>query len=278
MKVLFINNFRGIDYQNDSVYYGLIENGFDVFESNHPNYLMKGFTGWPWLYGKGFSYANKMTHTPKVESSEQIMDKISSKFYDIIVYGSIWRDDSFISHVTDIYDKFRIHFVDGEDELKMRDDLFSKGVYWKRELRDNIANPIHFGIPECQLITHNPIKEKLFAHIIPGDKSTYIFNDEESYYKDYEISYYGKTWKKAGWDCLRHYEILTNKCIPYFPDLESCPEMTMTTFPKKLVLQTNLYAEKNQIHPNYDEINQELFDYTKVNLTSKRLVQKMFLD
>lgn len=277
MKILFVSQFNGLDYQNDTIYYGLINNSLDVFESSYPRPLIIGNVDPSTLYGKGFTTANKMTHTPKVESNEEIMDKISSNFYDMVIYGSIWRDNSFIEHVTTKYDKKRIHFIDGEDHTNIKEDYVSKGVYWKRELTDSEVNPINFSIPMSQLIKDTPPKQKIMAHIIPGDLSTYIYNDENSYYQDYAISYYGRTWKKGGWDCMRHYEILANKCIPYFPDLHNCPEKTMTYFPKKIILQTNLYAEKNEIHPNYGEISEELFEYTKNNLTSEKLVEKLFL-
>jgi len=80
---------------------------------------------------------------------------------------------------------------------------------------------------------------------------------------------------KAGWDCMRHYEILANKCIPYFVNLENCPTLTMVDFPKKIILETNKYAEKNKVHPDYNSINDELFEYTKNNLTTKSLVKKI---
>jgi hypothetical protein len=30
--------------------------------------------------------------------------------------------------------------------------------------------------------------------------------------------------KKGGWDCLRHYEIIGNGCMPYFENIEKCPK------------------------------------------------------
>jgi hypothetical protein len=42
--------------------------------------------------------------------------------------------------------------------------------------------------------------------------------------------------KKSGWDCLRHYEIMMNHCIPLFRDLPECPSLTMTHFPRFEVL------------------------------------------
>ncbi len=61
-----------------------------------------------------------------------------------------------------------------------------------------------------------PEKDQDFASLIPGVLSTYIYDTEEEYFKGYQRAFYAVTCKKAGWDCLRHYEILANGCIPYF--------------------------------------------------------------
>ena len=139
-----------------------------------------------------------------------------------------------------------------------------------------MGNPISFGIPESQLIKEPPNKQKIFADIIPGRTETYMYDNEKDYYNDYAISYYGMTWKKAQWNCMRHYEILANKCIPYFPDINDCPPLTMVNFPKEVIKETNKYARRHEIHPFYNEINEYLFDYTKNNLTTKMIVKKMF--
>ena len=38
---------------------------------------------------------------------------------------------------------------------------------------------------------------------------------------------------------MRHYEILGNYCLPYFPDLKNCPLDTLFNFPKELILESN---------------------------------------
>jgi hypothetical protein len=43
---------------------------------------------------------------------------------------------------------------------------------------------------------------------------------------------------------MRHYEILGNGALPYFPDIEGCPERTMVNFPKALC-QSVLTAERS---------------------------------
>lgn len=82
--------------------------------------------------------------------------------------------------------------------------------------------PITFSIPESKIINkENCLKKTRFiAPLIPGDNTTYIYNTEKDYYESYQSSYYAITTKKGGWDCLRHYEILANNCIPYFVDIE----------------------------------------------------------
>ena len=47
--------------------------------------------------------------------------------------------------------------------------------------------PIGFSIPKCLIVEQIPEKEKFLATIIPGDTSTYIFNEQKEYYNDYKI-------------------------------------------------------------------------------------------
>ena len=275
MKVLFINHFYFPDYQNDMVYHGLIESGYDVYETSYPQYMLSSHPNPTSLYGKGFSIFAKLNHTPNVESSEIILEKITSKFYDLIIYGSVHRDLSHLEIIKNHYSKDQIYFIDGEDGEGCLENLFEFGTYCKRECLNSKAKPITFTIPESQLIKTNPEKTKLFGTIIPGDLSTYIFDNEKEYYQDYASSYYGITRKKAGWDCMRHYEILANKCIPFFTDLEQCPPNILSTFPKDIILETNQYARDNKIHPEYDKLNDELFNYTCNNLTTKHLIKQI---
>ena len=45
---------------------------------------------------------------------------------------------------------------------------------------------------------------------------------------------FGVTRKKAGWDCMRHIEIMASGCVPYFVDLEKLPKATLQFYPKDL--------------------------------------------
>jgi hypothetical protein len=49
----------------------------------------------------------------------------------------------------------------------------------------------------------------------------YAFSSEEDYYTDLKKSRFGITTKRAGWDCLRHYELAANGCVLCFKDLNT---------------------------------------------------------
>lgn len=95
------------------------------------------------------------------------------------------------------------------------------------------------------------------------------------------------TYKKSGWDCFRHYEILANGCIPYFINLEGIPKNIMTHFPKEIIQETNkLYVkmrdEKDLESEDYkkciqkcNEYIEKLLDYTRKHLTTRAMATYM---
>lgn len=145
-----------------------------------------------------------------------------------------------------------------------------------------LKHPILFSIPSNKIVIEVPIKKKFLSNLIPGDGSTYIYTLEESYYNEYKQSLFATTFKKAGWDCMRHYEILANGCIPYFPNIELCPEYTLYLFPKDLIIKgNNLYnkisnniLEKRNINKtNITDINKGIINHinTKYNISNEIL-------
>lgn len=148
---------------------------------------------------------------------------------------------------------------------------------------NTLLHPITFSIPEEKIINYIPKKTKILSNLIPGDLTTYIYNNELDYYNEYKESMFAITKKKAGWDCMRHYEIIANGCIPYFIDIEQCPENTMALLPKDLLLEgNNLYnnfKHKNIHQINLDELNiyeslvKKFIDYTKKHLTTKSIAE-----
>lgn len=146
---------------------------------------------------------------------------------------------------------------------------------------NKLLYPITFSIPECKIVSEIPNKTKLLSSLVPGDLKTYIYNNEMDYYNEYKESFFATTTKKAGWDCLRHYEIIANGCIPYFPNIENCPSNTMSLLPKDLILNGNLLYETNK-NKNINDISVEtknkfnklieiMLKYLKNNLTTCKI-------
>jgi hypothetical protein len=219
-----------------------------------------------------------------------------------------------------INSKSKIIFVDGSDSPFINELIKGKGVYFKRELiSDNIKDvyPINFAIPKEKIVhTINPKPLNILATLIPGKYSTYIYENEQDYYQSYQNSVFALTYKKMGWDSLRHYEILMNGCIPLFLNIDKCPEKILTNLPKKLLSEifiqyswilnqffpTNIYKMKfltiekfflyffNLLKKKYDstalinsypelfDIKKKMIDYTKKNLTTEKIASNIISD
>jgi hypothetical protein len=129
------------------------------------------------------------------------------------------------------------------------------------------------------MVTIMPDKTKLLSSLIPGDLSTYIYNTEEDFYNEYKTSMFAMTMKKAGWDCMRHYEILACGTVPYFVDIEACPQNTMALLPKQLFIDAKALYERLEHIPEfsetdtaeYFELRNRLYVHTKNHLTTKAM-------
>jgi hypothetical protein len=90
---------------------------------------------------------------------------------------------------------------------------------------------IAFSFPEEKIVAEPPLKDRLIAsHVVDpevaerlGAPTSYAFADERDYYADLRRSRFGITTKRAGWDCLRHYEQAANGCVPCFRALDQKP-------------------------------------------------------
>jgi hypothetical protein len=283
MKILYVTNYLDIakasggfinDYQNDLLFYGLRELfGDDVVDSTQiptlykenegkipQQHLWGGMTSF-WLIGE-----NNIDRT-------DIEQKIKDRYYDYIIYGAIKRCKDYWFLVSNYYPSNRIILIDGNDESEL-DSSYTKHLYFKRELADTHSNllPITFAFPTDKLAQPNKNKTQDYGTVIPGQLETYIFKTEQSYYEDYQKSYYGVTMKKAGWDCMRHYEILGNYCMPYFMGLEDCPKDTLANFPKELLMEARNLAE-NFDESNFFSILDQVYEHTKQYLTTKALAE-----
>ena len=283
MKILYVTDHRQIaiasggfisDYLNDLTFFGLKELfGDDVIDSTpiislykeykdqiHPMYLWGGMTSF-WLLDKNTA------------DRSNIKEKIQDKYYDLIIYGAIKRCRDYYDLVSKVYPDNKVILLDGNDDSEV-DQLYQKHLYFKRELRQDHKNllPITFSYPTHYLAKPNKNKTQQYGTVIPGRKETYVFDNEKDYFEDYQKSYYGVTSKKAGWDCMRHYEIMGNYCLPYFPDMKDCPKNTLFNFPKELIIEGTELASNFDIDEYY-RILDSIYDYTKNNLTTKAIAQ-----
>ena len=143
-----------------------------------------------------------------------------------------------------------------------------------------MLHPITFSIPREKIVDEVPKKTKFLSDLIPGNISTYVYANEHDYYKEYQQSLFATTTKKGGWDCMRHYEIIANGAIPYFPGIEQCPEKTMALFPKQTVIKGNaLFAKLNkkildeEDMREYTTVSRELLSYLRENLTTRKMAE-----
>ena len=279
MKILYITNYLDIakisggfinDYLNDLVFYGLTElDNIEVIDSTPIIHLYKenqNKINPQHLWGRGFT-STFLIDKDTIDRTD-IEEKIKDKYFDLIIYGAVKRCLDYYNLISSIYPSNKIILIDGDDSVGVS-SLATKHPYFKRELLNNKFIPIHFAIPENKITQIKLDKTQEYGSIIPG-QGGYVFDTEQEYYNDYNKSYFGVTMKKAGWDCMRHYEILANNCLPYFIDLDDCPKNTLTNLPKELLLEAKSLAN-NFDEQKYFLILNEIFEYTKLNLTTKTL-------
>ena len=243
MRVLFISGANGADYQCDMLFHGLRQiEDVEVIDFNRLWYMyehefLSEANQKQDIYGKGFSLYGLLGRDDWVDR-EDIALKIKLLHFDFIIYGNVCRCKMMIDLVLFYYPPWRIIFIDGEDHQRIIYILLGRGLYFKRELtiwRKNVQ-PIHFAFPAGN-IARRIDKTKIMAFSDPRDRNTYIYDTQEDYYRDYGKSLFAVTIKKAGWDCLRHYEIIANYCVPLFLDIEHCPMATLAWLPKFQIYQ-----------------------------------------
>ena len=269
MKILFVsgtsnNNLN--DYMQDLTLHGLRE----LYGNNVVDYpgcwylysdeVKKRNFDTNKLWGKGFNLKDSFQDYNLIDR-EDIKTKIKSKYFDLIIFGSIRRSSYFFDEVLNSNNKYI--FIDGEDDRFVDENYSKKSLYFKRELLEETQNikPINFSIPKKKIVEKINIKPlNLLSPLIPGKAQTYIYKDEKSYNQMYQNSVFALTYRKGGWDCFRHYEILMNGCIPLFLELDKCPNETLTKFPKKIL--------KN-VFNKYEKI---LFEYNPFVIYKKKFL------
>lgn len=297
MKILYITNCNHIrkiggfynDYLNDLLFHGLyelqqegvIKELVDCVKISHLYKDNEATFDKRTLWGKGFSQSFLIHGNGDDVDRSDILNKIRTKYYDLVIYGAINRIKDYWGEVNKYYPPSKIVLIDGADEPDIIPGLHQY-PYFKRELQLSALppnlHPISFAIPECKILPINYKKEGDFATVIPGELDTYIFEDEQSYYDNYNKSFYGMTCKKAGWDCMRHYEILAAGCIPWFSHIQYMPMYTMFNFPTDIVLEGMNEVYGNEFSETFNEekyfsVLEKLHTFTKQHLTTKALAR-----
>jgi hypothetical protein len=247
MNILFLSPVTRMDYQCDAAFIGLRQlYGPTVIDYPRIPHLYQDYGDVSQLYGRGFTLTKIL---PEIAiDRNHVRERIFSREFDLVVYGSVQRDQSFFDLVVSKYPRERVLLIDGEDQSHLLYNLSRHGLYFKRELPSAMPGvyPIHFAIPKEKISTlrHLP-KIRVRAHSDPRDRSTYTFQTEQDYYADYAQSLFAFTMRKGGWDAMRHYEIMANGCIPLFLDLSECPHTTLMQLPKPELLEALTYIDRD---------------------------------
>lgn len=293
MKILFVGWNGGIDYQSDTLLVGLVRAGHDVTDVPYHWWLSEPTApGDRRLYGLGFSFAGTLPDRSGIDRA-RIAERIGEHEFDLVVYGTATRALDYLDEVKAVYRRCEVSLVDGSDanpSLPNPADRFDihehvrDGVLFRRELgeRDYGVHPIHFGIPSGKGAADLPTKTRDIAEPVPSNDPTerrdYRFSDERSYYQSYQDAWFAHTRRRAGWDCLRHYEILANRCLPVF-DMDGLPATTMVDWPRNLQRRVNeLFVRWTNGHRDVDEwrrLEAEFHDVFVVSMTAERVAEGM---
>jgi len=264
MKILYIGTTDAPDFMSDTIFHGFRKLlGSDVIDGVKIPQLYTDYSrDLNSIHGRGFTIAK--TLTDENIDRDNIEDKIRLKYFDFVIYGASHRTDGlhYLSLVTEHYPPQKVVYINGADSWRgtVQPDLINlQGIHFLRErLVDDDTYPLSFSIPKDIIVEEIPVKEYYLMPLVPGVASTYIYNDQSQYFEMYQKSLFGLTWKKAGWDCLRHYEILSQGCLPLFLDIHHLPTTLMTTYPRSQVKQlldiaVNIEGYKKDMKFTYDD-------------------------
>ena len=265
MKILFVNSSAGEDYLCDLLLSAFVchsRTEHDLYFNYFPDYLFDDFPDPHSLYGLGYtafcsvpSFLRPFVYSKTITETDILDISASTSPFDLVIYTSIWRTDSFLSHFLSSLPSLKLFVVDGEDHDRIHLIASMPGIYYfKRELKPEFSAPniypIDFKFPEYHLpfildsstdssTFFVPKKTTILAPCDPRYRASYLFRDQTLYYSQYASAMFGVTTCKGGWDCMRHYEILANHCLPFFPDISQKPSLTMDNYPVNLQLEIN---------------------------------------
>ena len=207
--------------------------------------------------GGGFSLYGLLKEPEGGIDRSFIWQRLASGWFDAVLVSNVWRQWGFLLQWRELLAAQPLLLLDGDDDQRLyprsgtrfRQFGFGTGLsnllqlpsthIYKRELTNRSrkwglrlnVHPLAFSIPESQISAQFPNKSQLFSsHIVDKDlanklgaSANYIFADEQSYRSDLASSRFAITTRRAGWDCLRHYEIAAGGAVICFRDLDQKP-------------------------------------------------------
>lgn len=317
---IYNNTEHVSDYQLDMVYHGLAQlPDVNVQFLPEPYWMRKSFKDRNpeqirRIWGKGYTVYGLMDDPAPgwdIDDSDLvIVGKHHTLHLDRLGLHNAVQD------LVNKIGKEKVCVVDGHDGPEFLNETADLCNYFKRELvaDDTKALPIFFAVPE-EKFHHGPVEKRHdFAPMVPANYSwencrhteSYVYDTEDSYYEQYQQSFFGYSCKKAGWATGRQNEIIINKCIPFITDIEICPKYCLFNYPKELCLQAKRlkgvcpgtygpYSPENTYIGDtrnikcgedrgfidwgifdlteYNQLQKAFFDYAWQNLTTKALAK-----
>jgi hypothetical protein len=231
------------------------------------------------LYGNGFTIFGLC---PDIEIDRDDLDhKIESGYFDqiiVAIHNNRYRNQENIEVIKQLIGPKNnvIKVICGNDRDFIDTQISAIVPFFKRELYQfhNNVYPINFCVPKEKIVTSIPIKTKNISDEKPNNqgKQGWKIKNEEEYYQKYRESIFALTHKKCGWDCMRHYEILMNGCIPLFTGIKRCPAQTLYFLPK-LNLENILHTYVGFSEDDIIETIAFLLSHTRQYLTTEAMAK-----
>jgi hypothetical protein len=287
LKILFLTNGDLPDFMADTICHGgRLTLGGDFVDFPRCSYLYTDYGDVSGFHGRGFSHCKLLDPTLAVDRDD-IVNKLKNKFFDIVIFGSIQRNQLYFGGITSVYPRNKIAAVDGEDS-PYTFPLHDKVLMFKRELCSQIDGfwPIHFGIPAHKILPSMPEKTRFMSAYDPLINQSTVYDNEKDYLAGYACSYFAPTMRRMGHDCMRHVEILSQWAIPYHRAIDGTPDLVMHRYPKREVDMVRRLIEysptegKDTAIDFYNRVIEKVMKHARENLTTesvfKYLVDTVF--
>lgn len=283
MKILFLTK-NDADCLADQIFYGLRKiYGKDcvdfppkdiMYKSSimpSENIYGRGFTTWKNLPEVNINRKNVFKMVAEATKNKNYL----GEYFDIIIFGRIFKQQElfvYLKLVGALTAKSKIVFIDGEDDgFPTVTEAFNFGTYFKREnpYKYPQVQRISLSIPEIKIAKRRVEKTRIFTTLTQCEEAyrieyvkqycvrKYAFENEKDYYHDLDISKYGITMKKSGWDVPRNYENAGHYVVNCIYNLEDKPE---DSAPYGLIDGINCLSFRTA-----DELMKKIDDVERVN-------------